>query len=168
MGEQRERRLIAEWARERFPTERKMFNVPLGSEHEELDEVYKQIRGLNSWHPWRLKADCVVVTGSCLIIAEAKIFQLKSAIGDLLIYKGLITSTPELQHYLPRIIELRAVMPWLNPSIQELGTSSGVVIDVFSPPWIRDYVEEHGKYHTRPYMTKRLEKQRVIKSLGLE
>jgi hypothetical protein len=168
MSEQRERRLISEWAAQRHPQDVVTFNCPLGSIHEDLANVYGQLQGLQKWRSWRMKADAVIRTKTTIVVAEAKIYEIKSAIGDLLIYNLLLPHTPELQPYLPRTIDLVMVTPWITPTVQELATATGIRLELFSPDWVKDYVEEHSRYFTRPYQKARSERKALRAALGVE
>jgi hypothetical protein len=168
MSEPRERRLIAEWARERHPDDRVWLNTPVGVVSElELDAVdtTKQLARLRSW---RLKADAIVVTGTTLKVVEAKIVSVKNGLGDLMLYRELIPDTPELQPFLPRQVECWLVAPWVTDYIVRLAERLNILIDVYNPAWVRDYVIEHSKYYTRPYQAQRAERRRVLSALGLE
>lgn len=168
MGEQREKRLISEWRQERYPRDPHILGCPLGAVEAELVGRMGLSRAIAVSRPWRLEADCVVTLPGRVIVAEAKIFRPRDGVGDLLVYKPLIARTPELAEYADRPVDLVLVIPWVTRVVEEMAEASGIRIDLFSPAWCADYIEEHHKYWTPEYQTARQEKKRVIQALGLE
>ena len=168
MGEQRERRLISEWALERYPKDRRILSCPLGAIETELVARVGQVRAVKLSRPWRLEVDVIIPTDSRLIVAEAKIFRPRDGIGDLLVYRPQIPKTPELAQYRALPIELVLVAPWDSDYIRGMCEDVGVRLDVFGPSWVADYIEEHHKYWTSEYQAARAERRRVREALGVE
>jgi hypothetical protein len=168
MGEQRERRLISEWRMTRYPLETHILGSPLGSVQQELVANIGMARAIKMSRPWRLEADCVVATKDKLVIAEAKIFRPRDGVGDLLVYKPLVPKTPELQQYKDLPVELVLVIPWVNEVVREMCAEHKITVDLFAPPWVSDFIEEHSKYWTAEYQAARAEKLRVRTALGVE
>lgn len=157
----RERRYIVEWANLRFPEAEKMFNVPLGPVPEsliaELGSLEKAARTFRSWRP---KIDAVLKLPDKAIFAEAEILDPKNAIGDLLYYRELIPETPDLGEILNMKHEFWLVIPTYLKWVQEFATKRGIVVDIYTPEWLADYLEEWKKYTTPEGMLKRMERKR--------
>ena len=157
----RERRYIVEWANERFPEAEKMFNVPLGPVPEsliaELGSLEKAARTFRSWRP---KIDAVLKLPDKAIFAEAEILDPKNAIGDLLYYRELIPETPDLGEILNMKHEFWLVIPTYLKWVQDFATKRGIIVDIYTPEWLADYLEEWKKYTTPEGMLKRMERKR--------
>lgn len=168
MGEQRERRLIAEWRQARYPNDQHIMGCPLGSA--DPDQVAKVglTQALKAARPWRLEADCVVIRPGRLIVAEAKIFRPRDGVGDLLCYRPLLARTPELAQYQDVPVDLVLVIPQTTAVIQEMCDQHGIRVDAFCPDWIAAYVQDHNKYWTAEYQSARADRNAVRKALGVE
>jgi len=157
----RERRYIVEWANLKFPEAEKMFNVPLGPVPEsliaELGSLEKAARTFRSWRP---KIDAVLKLPDKAIFAEAEILDPKNAIGDLLYYRELIPETPDLGEILNMKHEFWLVIPTYLKWVQDFATKRGIVVDIYTPEWLADYLEEWKKYTTPEGMLKRMERKR--------
>ena len=167
MGEQREKRLISEWRAERYPRDPHILGCPLGAVDSELVAKEGLSRAIRLARPWRLEADAVVMTPSRLVVAEAKIFRPRDGVGDLLCYKPLVLLTPELEQYKDLPVELVLVVPLVTNVVREMAAASGIRVDIYSPAWVADYIEEHQKYWTPEYQQARQERNAVRKALGV-
>lgn len=168
MGEQRERRLIAEWRYARYPKEHHQFNAPLGAPEEELVIRYGMPKAVSMSRPWRCEVDCIVFLDHRLLLVEAKVWRPRDALGDLMLYRNLVPDTPELEKYRGFDIELVMVIPWATRRIEAMARAAGVTIDVFAPPWVADFMEQHTRYWTAEYKSAREEKKALRRSLGVE
>jgi len=168
MGQQRERRLISEWALARYPRDRRILGCPIGEVRTELVSRVGQARAVRLSRPWRLEVDAVIPTADRLVVAEAKIFRPRDGIGDLLVYRAQVWKTPELQQYRDLDLDLVLVSPWESDFILELCRDGGIRLEVYGPPWVADYIEEHHKYWTPEYQAARAEKRRLREVLGVE
>jgi len=159
----RERRYIVEWANMRFPEATKMFNVPLGPVPEslvaELGSMEKAARTFRSWRP---KIDCVLKLVDRAIFAEAEILSPKNAIGDLLYYKELVPSTPDLGDILNLKREFWLVIPTYLKWVEDFATKQGIVVDYYTPDWLYEYLDEWKKYTTPEGLLKREERKRYL------
>ena len=168
MAEERERRMISEWALDRHPQDIVRFNLPLGAIPANLPQVTSEGKRTGAARPWRLRADAVVICPDRLRIVEAKILSTKSALGDLLLYRPLVDETPELQMYMPRTIEMVAVVPWESESIQAIARPLGITIDVFEPDWLEEFLGWRHRYWTREYRQAREAKNLMREALGVD
>ena len=168
MGVQRERRLIAENAMERFPRARLIFNCALGPVPETLIARLGPRKALRMARGLRPAVDLVVIKDRRLILVEGKILRWLDGIAKLPVYKGLVPKTEELGEYRGYDIEMRLYSPWTSEAIEEAARGVGVIVDVFHQPWIDDYLAELGKYWTGEYIAAREEKKRMREIFGLE
>ena len=137
-----ERRYIVEYVVNRFKNRvYTVFNMRLGPPREELRKRYPQLP--QSWFKvWMPMADAVVVTNDAVYIIEAKIRYPRQAIGQLLDYKLRAYNTPELKRFLDRPVIPVLVTPLYDPEIEETCRLHGIVYDVYTPPWVIEYMRE--------------------------
>jgi len=168
MGQQRERRLIAEYIAAKFPKDRVIFGCPLGPAPQKLVATLGPRKALRMARGLRPEVDALVVRDRRLIMVEAKIRAWVDGIAKLPLYKSLVPTTPELEHYHGYDVEMRLCFPWHSEIIEAAANNLGVVLDVFHKPWIDDYLTELGKYWSGEYITARAEKKRMREIFGLE
>jgi len=159
---QRERRYIVEWAEDRYPSARKMFNAPIGPIPESIIKEFGFERGRKLFRPWRLKIDCLVFLSDKLVAAEAEIWRPKEALRDLTYYMRILPETPDLGEWRMKPIEYVLVMPERIGWVEEQCRLLGIKLDVFKPAWIDKYVEMLGKYWTREGLLERMERKRRL------
>jgi len=141
---QRERRYVPEYINEKFPDRvAAFFNMPIGPAPEELAKAYPEIP-LEHFRRWRFFVDAVVVLKDRMILIEGKIRKPAQGLGQLLIYRALLPQTPELKPYVNLPIEMRLVTPRPDPRIIWICQSLGITVDVWSKPWVQQYLHELG------------------------
>ena len=158
----RERRYIVEWARDRFPECEHRFNVPLGPVPESLIAELGFERAVKTFRRWRPYIDAVIVCPEKVVFAEAEILNPKNAIGDLLYYKELVPETPDLGELLNMKHEFWLVIPTYLKWIRDFAEKRGIIVDIYTPDWLKDYLEEWKKYTTPEGMLKRMERKRRL------
>lgn len=168
MGQQRERRLIAEYIAERFPQERVILGCPLGQAPERLIATLGERKALRVARGLRPEVDALVIKDHQLIMVEAKIQRWVDGIAKLPLYKSLVPTTPELEPYRNYEIEMRLCFPWHSDTIEIAARNLGVILDVYHQPWIDEYLEELGKYWSGEYISAREEKKRMREIFNLE
>jgi len=168
MGQQRERRLIAEYIVEKFPRATVIYGCPLGPVPERLIATLGPRKALRVARGVRPEVDALVVQDHKIVLVEAKILRWVDGIAKLPVYKSLIATTPELEQYQGYEVEMRLCFPWSSETIDEAAKNAGVVLDVFHQPWIDDYLTELGVYWSKEYIAKREEKKRMRGIFGLE
>jgi hypothetical protein len=73
-----------------------------------------------------------------------------------------VHQTPELEPYRNKAVEARIVVPWVPEWLPERAAQEKVVIDVYRPDWIDQYVEEMHKYWTKEYRLLREARRRGL------
>lgn len=168
MTEQRERRLIAEYAIEKLTGYRYVFGHPLGPVAGSLEAEVGLARAIKLSKPFRPEVDLLCYFGTSLLLIEAKIFRIVDGAAKLSVYKALVPTTPELAPYLDRPVRMRLVVPWNSVQTQAIADSQGIEVDIFRPSWVDQYVEQYQQYWTAEARTARAEKQRIRTLLGVE
>jgi hypothetical protein len=168
MGQQREGRLIAEYIAEKFPGARVTFGCPLGPIPEKMIATLGPRKALRFARGLRPEVDALAIQDHKLIMVEAKIQRWVDGIAKLPVYKSLVPTTPELEPYWHYEVEMRLCFPWTSETIEEAARNAGVVLDIFHPPWIDDYLNELSKYWSGEYRARRAEKKRMREIFGLE
>lgn len=168
MGEPRERRYIAEYVMETFPDSPVKLGCPLGPGVRGLVEEYGLPKALTMSRGFRPEVDGLVILEDKIILIEAKIFKIVDGISKLPVYAGLIPSTPELWIHRKLPVEMRLVTPWLTAQVQEMAKGMGVVVAIYNPPWIKDYVDKMHGYWLKDAREARAAKLQLRKMLGVE
>lgn len=163
-----ETRLVAEYLAELvYPNwyrQRQPLGPPLPGTVEELGLE----RAIAVSRPWRMEVDAVSVEHGRLVLIEAKVFKIVDGMAKLPLYKALVGSTPELAEHRQLPVVMRLVAPWTSDSMETMARAAGVEVVVFSPAWIRDYVQQYHNYWTAEYRQAREEKMRLRRALGVE
>lgn len=163
-----ETRLVAEYLAEVVYPNWYRQRQPLGPALPGLVEEMGEARALAMSRPWRMEVDGVSVENGRLVLIEAKVFKIVDGMAKLPLYKSLVPSTPELAEHRGLPIVMRLVAPWTSESMEVMAQAAGVEVVVFSPAWIRDYVQQYHNYWTSEYRQAREEKIRLRKALGVE
>ena len=158
----RERRYIVEWAESRFPGYKKYYNVPLGPIPEALVKEVGFEMARRWYRRWRPYADCIIDLVDYAILAEAELLHPKNAIGDLLYYMKLVPKTPDLPVTNPANIKYYLVVPELLQYVKEQCEDLGIIVEVFTPDWLREYYEQWQKYYTPEGVLRRMERKRRL------
>jgi len=141
---QRERRYVPEYVREKFPNLVAFLqNLAVGPPPEALWKAHPEIP-FEHFRRWRFWIDGVVILPDRMILLEGKIRDPVSGLGQLLVYKALLPETPELAPYTHLPIEMRLVTPRPDPRVIGVATSLGIVVDIWTKPWVQDYLREVG------------------------
>lgn len=146
--EKRERRYIAEWAEDRFPDAIKIYNCPIGPVPESLIAEVGVVRAAKVFRPWRPKADVVLYNDEMIAVAEAEILNPRDAIGDLVVYIDLLPETPELREHMNKVRKAYLVVPWIISWVKRECDKRGIIVDIFKPDWIDEYLAELERYYT--------------------
>lgn len=152
-----ERRYVVQYVNHRFPDAvLRLFNVRLGVPK----PIAKGIVG-PEWYAeaklWAPMADAVVVTRDTIWVVEAKIRYPRHAIGQLLDYARRVYQTPTLMPYIAgRRVQPLLVVPLSDDELRRTCEMYGIVVDVFTPCWVIDYMVEVGMIPERvAYVIKR-------------
>jgi len=141
--------------------------APLGPIKKELISQAGMPRALAVSRPWRLQVDALVITPTTIILAEAKVYKVKQAVGDLMVYSRIFKDTPEFAEYRDWPLKLVMVIPWTTEYVRYVSEVCNVQIETFAPPWVVDYIEDHHKYWTAEYKRERQAKKELQEALGV-
>jgi len=166
--QERERRYIAEYMKETFPEGNYQLNVELGPIPQEYIDRYGLGKAAALFRPTRPRVDAVRWEIDRYIVIEAKIRDIKTGIGDLTYYRGMLKDTPDLPFYDGQPIICRLIVPWMIDWIKSAASAAQVEVVVFIKPWIEEYVKERQHYFTTEYRTARAEKMRLREILGVD
>jgi len=147
--------MISEYVATKFPDKRVSLSPPVGPEIQGLPPSMAQTSRLQVSRPWRPEADAIVWLDGTLLLIEAKVAEYISGLAKLPLYKALIPLTPELATWHDWPIRMRLVVPRARPWIQAAADAVQVEIDLFEPPWLRDYYDYRDNYWTADYRAKR-------------
>ena len=166
--QQRQVRLTAEWMMQRYPQGGYTLNAWLGPSLPGLVEAVGLERALRESAPWRPRVDALAVEAGKVVLVEAEIRQPRNAVGHLLVYRSLVSRTPELAEHQGKPVEMVLLTPWSNGTIDAMSRENGIRVEVYNPPWVADYVAELQVYWTREYQEARAQKLAIRAMLGVE
>ena len=165
---ERERRYIAEYMYHEWPAGNWQLNVELGPIPQEFIDRLGLGKAAAIFRPTRPRVDAVKWTPNAYYVVEAKLRAIKNGIGDLLYYKGMVPSTPDLPFYDGQPVIYRLVVPWMIDWIQWAADAAGIEVVVFWADWIADYIKERQHYFTSEYRAARAEKMRLREILDVD
>lgn len=147
--EPRERRLVSEWTRLTWPHAHVKENVRLGALNPALQDTTiseTELRALGVFRRW---VDALVIEPGAVHLVEGKIRNVPGALEQLALYKHLLPLTPELQdvRHLPITSHLVWVIP--DPVVELMARDQGVLVHVYHPAWVDDYLKELGSRKQR-------------------
>jgi hypothetical protein len=151
-----------------FPDMNWQLNVELGEIPSEYVQRYGMAKAAALFRPTRPRVDAVRWEPDRYLLIEAKLRDIKSGIGDLLYYRNMLPSTPDLPFYKGQPFVFRVVVPWMLEWLQPMATAAGVEVDVKHYDFIDDYVKERQHYFTAEYRAARAEKMRMRQILGVD
>lgn len=134
-------RLLHEWAVMQPWDQQPFYELRLGQTKQHTNglaltpELEEMLRNSN-WY-----ADLVGPSQGVLLVIEAKIVASPAAIGQLEHYVQLVWSTPKLREFLNRPIVPVLLCAVDDSMIHQSAMNKGIRIEVFSPPWIQEYLK---------------------------
>lgn len=166
--QERERRYIAEYLYHEWPEIDWQLNVELGLIPQEYVDRHGLIKAAALFRPTRPRVDAIKWTADRYYLIEAKVRDIKAGIGDLLYYRSLVPSTPDLPFYNGQPVTCRLVVPWMIDWVKAAADASQIEVVVYWVDWIADYVKERQHYFTAEYRAARAEKMQLRKILGVD
>jgi hypothetical protein len=91
---------------------------------------------------YKKTCDAVVVTEDEIVLIEGELRRPVEGLGELLVYRDLIATTPELKPYLPRKLKTILVCPLTDPTMLLQLKELSVELAIFRPKWVEDYLKE--------------------------
>ncbi len=139
---QRDRRYIQEWVLRFFPSYIHFFNMRLGQAPPQIATQHPTLN-IDRWaRVWKKTADYVGVGPEEIILAEGELRRPVEAIGELQVYRDLLSTTFDLRPYLNRPVKTYLVCPVDDPTLDLRLHELGIIKAVFRPPWVEDYLRE--------------------------
>ena len=138
----RDRRYVAEWVIKNYPRAQVFYNLRLGLPPREIAAAFPGTNADRMARVWKKTCDAVVITDDSMILVEGELRRPLEALGELLVYRDLLSTTPELQPYLGRKVRTVLLCPVEDPSLDLQLRELGIEKAVFRPPWVEDYLRE--------------------------
>lgn len=146
MGIQRERRLVVEYVREKWPKADVWFNVRLGKLPAEWAKALPAGVSPRIFKVRLHYADAIVLLKDKVIIIETKIRYPEKAVAQLLAYKDLFYQTSELIVHHRKPVELLLVMAQEDLIVRGIAQKMGIRVDVYTPEWVKRWLLSLGEW----------------------
>jgi len=140
--QQRDRRYVVEYCGEKWPNDTWFFNLRMGPAPISVAEKYPGMDVDRYARVWKKTSDAVVVTKDEIILIEGELRRPTMALGELLVYRDLINTTPELQPYLGRKLRTILLCPVEDPTITMQLRDHNVELALYKPAWVETYLKE--------------------------
>ena len=145
-SQQRERRYVPEFVNEKYPRRISVFyNTAIGPAPEILSKQHPEIP-LENFRRWRFWIDAVVILPDRMVLIEGKLRTPAEGLGQLLLYKALLSQTPELEPYKRLPVEMVLVTPRPDPRVIGVAASLNIRVEIFLKPWVSEYLKKIGMY----------------------
>ena len=138
----RDRRYVAQWVIENYPHAQVFYNLRLGGVPSEVAARYPGVDVNRMARVFKKTCDAVVVTSDELILVEGELRRPLLALGELLVYRDLISTTPELQPWSHFHVRTVLLCPVEDPTLDITLTRHKIEKAVFKPPWVEEYLRE--------------------------
>lgn len=132
--------LLDEWLRARYPTAHFAGRLRLGPTAAvvagvDLNPAQQAMLSSLNWY-----ADAIVLAPNENLIVEAKVVAKPAAIGEILFYQRLLMATPDLTQYLGVRFQPVVLFAEDDRSVADFARSLGIRVEIYTPPWIVDYI----------------------------
>lgn len=151
-----------------YPQEIVKLRCPLGPIPKELKKLLGKAKAIKTYRPWRPEVDAVIITKTNIVLIEAKIQKFMDGLSKLPVYESLVSTTPELQHYIDKPTKMILLMPARVEWVITASKKNNVQVVIESPEFIQKAYEDRDKYWTKPHMKKREQRKATLKRLGYE
>lgn len=139
---QRDRRYVAEWVIKNYPQAQVFYNLRLGPPPAEIAAAYPGLDADRYARVWKKTCDAVVITGDEIVLIEGELRRPLLALGELLIYRALLSTTPELKPYSRLPVRTILLCPIEDPTLEIQLRESKIEKAVYRPPWVDQYLKE--------------------------
>jgi len=137
-------RYLLEYVNTRFPERVAYFrNFAIGPTPEELTKRHPELPEAY-FRRWRRYADAIVILKDKMVCLEADVYHSRRGIADLIEYRRLVPQTPELRRWLELPLEIRLVVPIVDPTTVETAAEVGAIVDQFLPDWLKPILRKRG------------------------
>ena len=137
----REQRLVSEFIARFYADYESRTHVHLGSTPPRLRGKFTTDAEARLVGVFRRWADAIVFMPDRLVLIEGKILPQPGVLSQLKLYEALIPKTPELAEHREKPIEKVLVCAIEDPLITQLARTEGVLVRVFHPAWINQYLK---------------------------
>jgi len=148
--EPRETRLCSEFLERFYPGYEHRVHVHVGSTPFRKEGKFYSDATARLLGEFRRWADAVVVMPDRLVLVEVKIIPQPGVISQIKHYKRLLPKTPELAEHKEKPIDMRLVFAIDDPVITEDARTEGILVTIFCPQWIMDYLAELESRKRKP------------------
>lgn len=138
----RDRRYVAEWVIENYPHAQVFYNLRLGPPPAEISAAYPGLDVDRYARVWKKTCDAVVVTEEELFLIEGELRRPLLALGELLIYRDLLSTTPELKPYIGLRVRTILLCPIEDPTLEMTLKEHKIEKALYRPPWVEEYLKE--------------------------
>ena len=131
-----ELRFVSEYAAKFFPDDRALFNVRVGPYKNipaGLDMRLTRNRSLGNDRP---RSDLIILTAQTIVLIEAWILPSYGKVSQLMLYRQLLPSTPDLEFEVNLPIESFLLGPWENATLRNLAFQNDIGFVIYRPVWI--------------------------------
>lgn len=137
----REMRLLGEFVAKEYPTDQVFINLRLGAIRPDLDLDGLSPAEVRMLGVFRRFADALVVKPEKLILIEASIRPDPGKLSQLQLYERLVPHTDSLNQYKDRKIRKTLLWAFNDEVLASIAREQGVVVRVFHPPWVDEYLD---------------------------
>jgi len=157
---------VAEYAAANYPDVEVRPRCPLGPFLEGVADQIGVDKARRVSRPWRPEVDMIILPPGKLILVEGKIFKAMDGLSKLPVYASLVPSTPELEAFKDRPIEMQLLVVRPLSWVLAAAEKSGVKVVEWAPPYIVQVWEERDKYWAPEAVKAREERKEVLRKLG--
>jgi len=138
----RDRRYVAEWVLANYPHNEVFYNLRLGPPPAEISAAFPDIDVNKYARVWKKTCDAVVITEIELVLIEGELRRPLLALGELLIYRDLLSTTPELKPYSHLRVRTVLLCPVEDPTLEMTLREHKIEKALYRPPWVDQYLKE--------------------------
>jgi len=133
--------LLREWAAVKYPGVYLREQVRVGPTHESVVGVAINPVLESMLRNWNWYCDGLIALPDQVLIIEAKVHPDPGAVGQVLFYRQIAISTPELTPLLQ--LPWFPVVLWaeVDDGVAKFAQQMGCRVEVYTPPWIADYLQ---------------------------
>lgn len=133
-------RLLQEWVGLRYSSAQVWYELRLGPTARTLlgvqvSPALEAMLRVANWY-----ADAVIVDGNEIVLVEAKVEPTPSAVGQVLWYYQLARATPALAPYTNLAIVPTVLFGEDDEQLNAWVRSMGIRVELYTPPWIAEYL----------------------------
>src|SRR5437867_4343236 len=138
--QEREIRLLVEWAGVTFPFARLITRYRIIRPPPLIAPGFTEAEMIRLLKPTGYMIDGVIIDGTVTYVVEAKTDNESQALGQLLYYVYLLKRYAELQEF--RVDDVRPVLLFarLDRDLFDFAQGKGVAATVYSPSWIQEFL----------------------------